>query len=187
MQPIGPLMHEHRDIERILVLLQEEDGYLASGKEPDAGRIDELCTLMREFADRCHHGKEEDILFRELNKKDLSAQHRRIIDELMNEHVMARDMVQGLQSAKDEFQRGNHRALVAIQAQLEKITALYPQHIKKEDKDFFHPCMEYFSQEEMEAMLAEFEAFEERMDHDDYLARIKVLEIEASARSGMQA
>jgi len=185
MQPIGPLMHEHRDIERIIVLLQQEYGFIASGKEPELGRIDELCTLMREFADRCHHGKEEDILFRELEKKDLSPEHKRIIDELKAEHVDAREMLQGLLAAKEEFQKGNHRAVVAIQAQLEKITGLYPDHIRKEDKDFFHPCMEYFDKEEMDAMLAEFEAFEKRMDHDDYLARIKALEIEASARSGM--
>ena len=29
MQPIGPLMHEHRDIERVIVLMQQEAGYLA--------------------------------------------------------------------------------------------------------------------------------------------------------------
>lgn len=185
MQPIGPLMHEHRDIERVIVLMQQENGYIASGKDPDPARIDELCAIMREFADRCHHGKEEDILFRELNKKELSPEHRRIMDDLVKDHVDAREMVQALQSAKDEFQRGNHRAVVAIQAQLEKITGLYPEHIAKEDKEFFHPCMDYFDPEEQQAMLEEYEAFEKRMNHDDWLARIKALEIEASARSEM--
>lgn len=185
MQPIGPLMHEHRDIERVLVLLQQENGYIASGKDPDTKRIDELCLIMREFADRCHHGKEEDILFRELDKKELSEEHRRIMDELVNEHVTAREMLQGLLAAKEEFQKGNHRAVVAIQAQLEKITGLYPEHIAKEDKDFFHPIMQYFSEEEQQAILQEYEAFEERMDHEDWLARIKALEIEGTARSGM--
>lgn len=185
MEPVGPLMHEHRDIERVIVLLQQENGYIASGKEPDTRRIDELCSIMREFADRCHHGKEEDILFRELQKKDLSEEHRRILDELTSEHVLAREMVQALLAAKEEFQRGNHRAIVAIQAQLEKIAGLYPEHIAKEDKKFFHPCLDYFSQQERQAMLEEFEAFEKRMDHEDWLARIKALEIEASARSEM--
>jgi len=31
----------------------------------------------------------------------------------------------------------------------------YPRHIEKEDKHFFIPCMEYFSEAEKEAMLKE--------------------------------
>jgi hemerythrin-like domain-containing protein len=35
------------------------------------------------YADRTHHGKEEDILFRDLEKKSLPPNHTKIINELV--------------------------------------------------------------------------------------------------------
>ncbi len=34
--------------------------------------MDMIMDLIRTYADRCHHGKEEEILFKTLNAKDLS-------------------------------------------------------------------------------------------------------------------
>lgn len=176
MQPIGPLMHEHRDIERVITLIRGEVEHLAAGKKPEPERIEEFIFLMRGFADACHHGKEEDILFRDLEKKDLSEQHRRIMEELVQEHVEAREMVQKLEESNNELKSGKSTAVMDIKAQLKRIADHYPGHIVKEDKHFFFPCMEYFSEDERDAMLEEFDEFEQNMPHEDYLKRIENLE-----------
>jgi len=41
-------------------------------------------------------------------------------------------------------------------------------HIEKEDKRFFHPIMNYFSRQEMDAMLQEFEEFDRKVIHEKY-------------------
>jgi hemerythrin-like domain-containing protein len=176
MQPIGPLMHEHRDIERLITILRGEEDNLAAGKEPQSERIEEIIALMRGFADACHHGKEEDILFRDLGNKDLSDDHRRIMEELVQEHAEAREMVKKLEEFNNEFKSGKRDAITNIQAELERIAGHYSRHITKEDTHFFHPCMDYFSPAERDAMLEEFDEFERSMPHEDYLKRIEVLE-----------
>ncbi len=77
MKPIGPLMREHRLIERMV-------GALAGNLKitAETGRIDTNVTAVavdffRTYADRTHHGKEEDILFRDLAKKRLSPRMKR--------------------------------------------------------------------------------------------------------------
>ena len=176
MQPIGPLMHEHRNIERIISLLRKEDGALASGKTPDVPRIEELIVLMREFADACHHGKEEDILFRDLKKKELSEEHLAMINSLEEDHVRARKILKSLENATREYKDGKKQVIMEMQSAIEQICGLYPGHIEREDKQFFFPCMEYFSDEERDAMLKEFEEFERDMPHEQYLERIEALE-----------
>jgi hemerythrin-like domain-containing protein len=52
--------------------------------------LDSAVDFIRTYADRTHHGKEEDILFRDLAKKDLSAQDQSVMQELINEHTYAR-------------------------------------------------------------------------------------------------
>jgi len=44
----------------------------------------------------------------------------------------------------------------------------YPEHIKKEDKQFFIPVMSYFSTEEQEKMLQEFWEFDRTLIHEKY-------------------
>ena len=55
--------------------------------------------LIRTYADRTHHGKEEDILFRELAKKQLSQEHQKTMNELVEDHVSGRRMVTSLVNA----------------------------------------------------------------------------------------
>lgn len=62
--PIGPLMKKHRLIERMIALMERELFRLKDGKEMDPVFIDVAADFIRTYADRCHHGKEEDILFR---------------------------------------------------------------------------------------------------------------------------
>ncbi|HUW08656.1 MAG TPA: hypothetical protein VM537_02960, partial [Anaerolineae bacterium] len=75
--PIGPLMKEHRLIERMIALMVKELERLRDGEELDPIFIDTAVDFIRTYADICHHGKKEDILFRGLSKKPLSGEHSR--------------------------------------------------------------------------------------------------------------
>ena len=61
--PIGPLMREHRLIERMVKLMEEEMRKISETKEINPDFIDVAINFVRTYADKCHHGKEEDILF----------------------------------------------------------------------------------------------------------------------------
>jgi hemerythrin-like domain-containing protein len=168
MKPIGPLMWEHRIIEKMIDVLKSEVSIITQKGEIKAVLIDQAVDFFRTYADRTHHGKEEDILFRDLVKKDLSADHKRIVDELLEEHRTARKMVGDLMEAKERYLDGAREAAADVAVCLNLITGFYPGHIEKEDRHFFFPCLNYFSQDEQEKMLQEFYDFDRNMIHEKY-------------------
>ncbi|MBN2458796.1 hemerythrin domain-containing protein [Candidatus Woesearchaeota archaeon] len=166
--PIGLLMIEHRLIERMVGLLEKELNNAESGKKVDSELIYSAVDFFRTYADRTHHGKEEDVLFRELEKKPLSAEHKKIMGDLVAEHAIARKNVKSLFEANQKYAGGDSKALLEIAGYLKTLTSLYPEHIQKEDKHFFIPIMDYFSKEEQDSMLKEFFEFDKNMIHEKY-------------------
>ena len=63
MLPAGPLMIEHRLIEQAVSLIEKESEIIRSGGKLDLPLLTSMIDFMRIYADRCHHGKEEEILF----------------------------------------------------------------------------------------------------------------------------
>lgn len=168
MLPIGPLMIEHRLIERIIRLMDSELENITRSNKTNIDFINIAIDFIKIYADRCHHGKEEDILFRDLAKKSLSIEHKKIIDELFKEHVLARGIVKKLIEANDKYKEGDKGALKAVVENIDILVKFYPVHIEKEDKHFFIPVMAYFSSEEKEAMLKEFWEFDKHLIHEKY-------------------
>jgi len=168
MQARGPLMIEHRLIERMLTVIRRVLAKIESKHEVDPVFIDTAVDFIRIYADRTHHGKEEDILFRKLNNKPLNEKDRKIMKELIEEHVFARQITKALIEANKRYRNGDDTALTEIVAKLQTLTEFYPKHIEKEDKVFFPASRAYFTDKEDQAMLAEFWEFDRKMIHEKY-------------------
>lgn len=166
--PAGPLMKEHRLIERMIRIMKTELENTRKEQDIDPLFVDIVVDFIRTYADRCHHGKEEDILFRDLAKKKLSDEHKRIVKELIEEHEMGRNNVKKLIEAKENYVQGDKEALEDIVKNMEALVKFYPIHIEKEDEHFFIPCMDYFTDEEKDTMLKEMWEFDKNMIHEKY-------------------
>jgi hemerythrin-like domain-containing protein len=125
--------------------------------------------FFRTYADRTHHGKEEDILFKALKTKKLAPELQKIMDELVAEHIVARKTVGDLISSMSAYAKGDTGVINDTIDGLKKLIALYPKHIEKEDKHFFYPVQEYFDKKEQEAMLEAFWEFDRNMIHEKYI------------------
>jgi len=79
MQPISPLMIEHRIIKRMIKIINSKLEEYKKTKTPNKLFIESSVDFIRIYADKTHHGKEEGILFRELKKKQLSTEHKKNI------------------------------------------------------------------------------------------------------------
>jgi hemerythrin-like domain-containing protein len=176
MKPIGPLMREHRLIERMVALLAAELERMKTGTEVDLVLVDAGVDFFRSYADRTHHGKEEDILFRDLAGKNMTPELVAMMEELLNDHVYGRAKVGQLVDARNRFVGGDVAALTEMVAALGDLVDFYPAHIFKEDKRFFFPCQEYFSSEEQDAMLREFEEFDRMLIHEKYTRMVERFE-----------
>ena len=176
MQARGPLMIEHRLIERMLTIIQDTLLLSEKTKIIDPLFVDKTVDFIRTYADYTHHGKEEDILFRDLNKKDISEPDRRVMNELIEEHVFGRKTTKALVEANARYRNGDSSSLGGIASCLRTLVGFYPKHIEKEDKIFFPASRAYFSEAEEQAMLAEFWDFDRKMIHEKYKSVVDDLE-----------
>ncbi|HOO40018.1 MAG TPA: hypothetical protein PK425_05835 [Syntrophales bacterium] len=168
MKFIGPLMWEHRLIEEMLKKVEEEVGNMEKKNRFNPLYIDQVVDFIRTYADRTHHGKEEDILFKALENKPLTPDQRRIMGELTAEHVYSRQTVSRLVEMKERYMDGNQGMLEKIARILLTLVSFYPEHIYKEDKIFFYPVMDYFSEQEQRQVLEAFWEFDRKMIHEKY-------------------
>jgi hemerythrin-like domain-containing protein len=176
MKPIGALMREHRLIERMIGLLDAELKQMTEKNEANIDLLTTATDFLRTYADRTHHGKEEDILFRDLAKKQLSEDHMRVMYELTAEHTFARSLVTSLVNAGKAYATGNPDSLKDIMAGINEVVRFYPMHIQKEDKNFFYLAQEYLSKKEQDDMLDEFWEFDRGLIHEKYEQIVKNLE-----------
>jgi hemerythrin-like domain-containing protein len=177
MQARGPLMIEHRLIERMIAKIQDMLAQVKRTQKIDPLFVDIAVDFIRTYADRTHHGKEEDILFRELKNKELSDVDRKVMDELIEEHIYGRKTTKALVEANTRYRRnGDPSALGDIATCLRTLVEFYPKHIEKEDKIFFPASRAYFSEAEDQKMLAEFLDFDQKMIHEKYKSVVDDLE-----------
>ena len=169
-------MIEHRLIERMLSGIKIALLKIESKQKVDPVFVDLIVDFIRMYADRTHHGKEEDILFKELNNKQLSAEDRRVMNELIEEHAFGRQTTKALVAANSRYRNGDSTALADIVDKLKTLIEFYPKHIEKEDKAFFPASRAYFTEQEDQAMLADFYEFDRKMIHEKYESVVEELE-----------
>ena len=176
MYAYGMLMIEHRLIERMLLVIKAALSKIEFRHEIDPVFVDIAVDFIRVYADRTHHGKEEDILMRELKNRSLSADDQQIMDDLINEHVLVRQMTALISNANDRYRGGDEIALIVIANNLKTLIEFFPKHIEKEDKKFYPASRAYFTDEEDQAMLAEFGELDRKMVYEKYKAVVEKLE-----------
>jgi hemerythrin-like domain-containing protein len=169
-------MIEHRLIERMVKVMKHEIEAIGRTGKARPEFIDEAIDFMKTFADRCHHGKEEGLLFAQLSEKRITDHYKQTVDELVQEHARARSLTANLVDAKRRYVSGDAGALEEIRASMKTLVDFYPLHIEKEDRHFFIPCMEYFSQREQDLMLESFSEFDRTLIHEKYRGVIERFE-----------
>jgi hemerythrin-like domain-containing protein len=174
--PVDALVWEHKLIERMILPMKKELSEMTETNKVNSKFIDILVDFMRTYAERCHLGKEEGIIFRELTKKKLSEADAAMVRELVAEHIYARTDTRSLEKANESYVAGNHESLKDVWKLLRDLAEFYPRHIEKEDKKFFYPSMEYFTVQEQEAMLKEFWDFDRKLIHEKYKKALDEME-----------
>jgi hemerythrin-like domain-containing protein len=183
MMPIGPLMIEHRLIERMIDVMEGQLSVFEKEKKLDSEFLEMAVDFIRTYADRCHHGKEEGILFRELGIKKLKDEHGHIMEELVEEHRWARKMTTRLEEANKRYKQRDKDAISTGIECIRSLTQFYPKHIEKEDKHFFIPCMDYFSESEQQTILSEEWEFDKNLIHEKYRTVVITAEKELTSRT----
>jgi len=130
------LIAEHRLIERVLDTLQEGAQQLAARQPVPAGFFLDAADFIRNFADRCHHQKEEGVLFKTMVEHGFP-QDQGPIAVMLFEHEQGRGFTSALAEAAARFERGDESAREEVVMNALAYVSLLRQHIQKENNILF--------------------------------------------------
>ena len=126
------LMTEHRAIERMLAVLEAAAQRQEKGEHLRPGLFREALDFIRNFADRCHHGKEENILYPRMEARGVSRQGGPLY-VMLTEHEQGRAYVKAMAGAIDGYEGGDEPAGRILVENARGYADLLRDHIMKED------------------------------------------------------
>jgi hemerythrin-like domain-containing protein len=136
MNPTEVLSSEHRVIEIVLSCLERmTDEALRNGKL-DSEPAEQVIDIIRNFADKCHHGKEEDLLFKVLVEKGMPREGGPI-GQMLLEHEQGRTFVRGMSENIPAATAGEAAAVRRFAENARGYFQLLSAHINKEDRILF--------------------------------------------------
>jgi hemerythrin-like domain-containing protein len=156
---IETLMHEHRVIERVLDALERYAIRVRQGEPGDRSVVRDFADFFANFADRCHHGKEEDRLFTAMVAHGFPREQGPV-GVMLADHRVGREQVGALR----EIGAGTgplsevERAVLASRAL--GYAEMLRAHIAKEDQVLYPMALQAIPPAEMERMATDFEDFE---------------------------
>jgi len=116
----------------------------------------ELLHFLRTFADQCHHGKEENYLFKELVDRGIPEEGGPI-GVMLQEHAQGRDYIAQMgQSLDSKDLSGFNNAAVLYRD-------LLRQHIEKENNVLFVMADRIIDEQEQDLLFEKFEQHEENV------------------------
>jgi hemerythrin-like domain-containing protein len=180
MQPIKDLKMEHEAVQMTLRILDKICQRIEkSGEIIDLQHLDQLLVFFKIFVDKCHHGKEEELLFPALEKVGVSREGGPIA-VLVHEHQQGRDHVQAMDAALSQYTKGNRKAVAEFLKTARGYINLLNQHIDKENGVLFPLAEKHLSQQEQKKLWEGFEMIETQKigvgKHDEFHKMLDKLE-----------
>jgi hemerythrin-like domain-containing protein len=181
MSAIEDLKHEHRVIEKVLAILIQAADRADKGKSLSTDFFPKVVDFLRNFVDRCHHGKEEENLFVSMEKRGVSREGGPL-GIMLIEHEQGRAFVKRMDEAGKRLADGDQKALKVATDSARAYSKLLQQHIKKEDDVLYPMADRVLTAADQKKLLVKFEEIElERIGpgkHEEYLKLIAKLESE---------
>jgi hemerythrin-like domain-containing protein len=181
---IRALMHEHEIILTAVSGIGRMAETLRGGGHVEIAALREAVDFMRNFADKCHHAKEEDLLFPALTRAGMP-ENGGPIAVMKAEHAQARICVGNLASAIDAYEGGESVGSTRVAAAIDCIETLYPQHVAKENNVLFPMAEQILSSAILGALAKQFEATERMLGEEEHHRWAAVAEQLASGLPAM--
>lgn len=182
MEATKILADEHRIIERVLTALQVAAERVSRGEEMRPAFFVNAALFIKNFADGCHHNKEEGVLFIAMNEAGMPTEGGPI-GVMLAEHEQGRLFTREMKDAAQKWEAGDLSARAAVVQNALGYVALLRQHINKENNILFPMADCVIPSERQEKVTKDFERIELEETgagvHDKYLALADVLEKES--------
>ncbi|MHB0935791.1 MAG: hemerythrin domain-containing protein [Armatimonadota bacterium] len=150
--PMMDLVREHALIKRWLALIPQVLETIDLEADADRKLVRYGIGFIQTYADKYHHAKEEDILFKRFDET------QEIIRVMLEDHTTGRGHVKAMLQALEACDK------VMLAEHLLAYRDLLTEHIRKED-EILYPWMDrQFSPEQIETLQREFDQADHRFD-----------------------
>ncbi len=153
------LRKEHEAILKMLAVTEEVARRLEDGERIAPDTLANLLEFFRLFADKCHHGKEEDLLFPQLEKKGMPRAGGPIW-VMLTEHEQGRKLIQQMARATEAYPNQPEAAGHAWAQAAGGYASLLRAHIDKENNVLFVMAEKMLTPDEQTALAEGFEKIE---------------------------
>lgn len=148
------LSDEHQNILKVIDALVQECDALDGGEELDQEFFRQVVDFIRNYADKFHHAKEEDILFKGLDHPGVEM-HCDPRPQMLHEHDLGRSFVKGIEYG------GSQANKEQVVENARGYARLLQEHIYKEDNILFPMAENALGEERSGEIAGHFRAVNE--------------------------
>lgn len=159
MKATEMLKHEHEVILKVIEAAQKEVGHIQKTGKIHSEKVAKMLDFIRNFADHCHHLKEEKQLFVRLEEKGMAREGGPIAIMLI-EHDEGRRMVRAAADALPPAKKGDRSAIETLRENLSGYAQLLQAHIDKENNILYAMADEILTDEDNSELIEAFEKIE---------------------------
>jgi len=128
------LLEEHRNIEKLLLVLEQELEVFARSERPDYEILQAIIQYFQDYPESCHHPK-EDMVFKQLKVRDPAAAKR--IGDVEAEHQVETKRLLGFAQAVEHILAGREFLRQAFHNVVHDFIEHQRQHMDKEERLLF--------------------------------------------------
>lgn len=159
MKATQQLKDEHQGVNLGLDILEEIARRLERKEKVNPDHLSQLLEFLQVFVDKCHHTKEEELLFPAMERAGIPKEGGPI-GMMLLDHDEGRGYIKGLKEAIAEYQNGDEEASSKISENALHYIDLLREHIGKEDNILYVIADEVISAEKQDELLAAFDRVE---------------------------
>jgi hemerythrin-like domain-containing protein len=139
------LLEEHRNIDKLLLVLEHELEVFDRSEEPDYEILQAVIQYFQDYPESCHHPK-EDMVFEKLKVRDPAAANR--IGDVEAEHQVETKRLRRLVEAVDEILAGREFLRQTFHDVVHDFIEHQRQHMDKEERLLFPAAVQGLRQDD---------------------------------------
>ena len=143
------LLDEHRNIDKLLLVLEHELEVFDRSEEPDYEILRAVIEYFQDYPENCHHPK-EDVVFEKLKLRDPAAAAR--IGDAEAEHKIETQRLRRLVEAVEEILAGREFLRQAFHDVVNDFIKHQRQHMDKEERQLFPAAVQRLRPEDWAAI-----------------------------------
>ncbi len=180
MNAIEELIKEHEAVRLTLRILNRIGRQIdETGRIAHTEHVENLFDFFGTFVDRCHHGKEEALLFPALERVGISREGGPV-GVMLHEHQQGRDLVGKMRAELSSYLNGDGKAARRFKLHADDYVQLLDYHIEKENKVLFPLATQHLSKQTLAEMKERFDRVESEQigigEHERFHQMIAALE-----------